>query len=59
MMSRAEQNWPDGETIEIPTTEEEKYSGSLINDLIKVVERIKPNEENHENKNGSGSAKVA
>jgi hypothetical protein len=42
MMSRADQSWPDDETVEIPTDENEAEpanTGTLINDLINVVER--------------------
>jgi hypothetical protein len=40
MMNRADQEWPDDETVEIPTDEAEgQNTGTLITDLINVVEQ--------------------
>lgn len=42
MMSRADQSWPDDETVEIPTDETEAEpanTGTLITDLISTVEQ--------------------
>jgi len=40
MMSRADQNWPDDETVEIPAEETEPANtGTLITDLTNLVEQ--------------------
>jgi hypothetical protein len=51
MMSRTEQNWPDEQTVEIPTDEPTEHSGSLITDLESLVEQTE--KESNDNQNGN------